>query len=67
MGYWGGVILLIIMFMLFEDSLGKIYIDIDLIFGFDLEKCEGMCVVGLIIVIWYVVFMILFFLWVKDD
>ena len=66
-GYWGGVVSLIIMLTLFEDSVGKTYIGIDPILGLDPEKREGTRAVGPVIAIWYAVFMIPFFLWVKDD
>lgn len=67
-GYWGGVVSLFIMLGLFaelEDGLtllGKAPA-----LGLDGSQMEGTRAVGPIIAIWYVIFIVPFFLWVRDD
>ncbi len=66
-GYIGGLIALIIMLLLLaEGKTGKTLIGIDPIFGFDAASREGTRSVGPLTAIWYAVFMIPFFLWVKE-
>jgi MFS transporter, UMF1 family len=65
-GYAGGVIALIIMLTLFSDDGGKTLIGIDPILGLDAAEREGTRAVGPLSAIWYVVFMIPFFLWVRE-
>lgn len=67
-GYWGGVVSLFIMLLLLaEGDSGKTLLGIDPIFGLDASTREGTRSVGPFIAIWYLVFMIPFFLWVRDD
>lgn len=67
-GYLGGLLALVLMLVLFAENAttGKTLIGIDPIFGFDSEAREGTRFVGPLTAIWYVVFMIPFFLWVKE-
>jgi MFS transporter, UMF1 family len=67
-GYLGGLIALAIMLALFAENsdTGKTVIGIDPIFGLDSESREGTRMVGPLTAVWYVVFMIPFFLWVRE-
>ncbi len=68
-GYWGGVLSLIIMLALFAESptSGKTMIGLDPIFGLDAAAREGTRAVGPFMSLWYLIFIIPFFLFVKDD
>ncbi len=67
-GYLGGIVSLAIMMLLFaENEFGKTYINIDPLFGLNVETREGTRFVGPFCAIWYMIFMIPFFLWVKTD
>ncbi|MDZ4096956.1 MAG: MFS transporter [Paracoccaceae bacterium] len=67
-GYLGGVAALAIMLTLFVEmgGQGKTLIGIDPIFGLNAAAREGTRAVGPFTAIWYVVFMVPFFLWVKE-
>lgn len=66
-GYLGGIFALIIMLtLLAEGSNGKTLIGIDPLFGLDPAQREGTRAVGPLTAIWYAVFMIPFFLWVRE-
>ena len=66
-GYVGGLLTLIIMLLLFaEGGNGKTMLGIDPIFGLDASAREGTRFVGPFSAIWYAIFMIPFFLWVRD-
>lgn len=66
-GYWGGVLSLFIMLLLFaENDSGKTLIGIRPILGLDPETREGTRSVGPFIAIWFALFMIPFFAWVKE-
>ncbi len=67
-GYLGGMITLIIMLLFLAESAttGKTFIGLDPIFGLDPDQREGTRAVGPLTAIWYAVFMIPFFLWVRD-
>lgn len=66
-GYVGGLLTLIVMLALFaEGSDGKTMLGSDPLFGLDAEAREGTRFVGPFSAIWYAVFMIPFFLWVRD-
>jgi UMF1 family MFS transporter len=66
-GYWGGVLSLSIMLLLFvEQDTGKTLMERDPAFGFDATQREGTRVVGPFLAIWFAVFMIPFFLWVRE-
>ncbi len=66
-GYWGGLISLFIMLLLFaENEAGKTMLGISPLFGFDAEAREGTRFVGPFSAIWFAVVMTIFFLWVKE-
>ena len=66
-GYWGGVVSLAIMLLLLaENAAGVTLLGQPPILGLDPEAREGTRSVGPVIAIWYAVFIIPFFLWVRD-
>lgn len=67
-GYVGGLITLILMLVFFAESAatGKTFVGLSPLFGLDPEAREGTRFVGPLTAIWYAVFMIPFFLWVRD-
>ena len=67
-GYLGGLIALVIMLLLFAENAktGKTLIGLDPLFGLNAEEREGTRFVGPFSALWYVVFMIPFFLWVRE-
>lgn len=67
LGYAGGVLALFIMLLLFaEGESGKTLIGMDPLFGLDAGAREGTRFVGPFTALWYLLFMIPFFLWVRD-
>ena len=68
-GYWGGVLSLALMLLFFAESAttGKTMIGMSPMFGLDADAREGTRAVGPFIAIWYAVFIIPFFLFVRDD
>ena len=67
-GYWGGVVSLFIMLLLFaENEEGVTLLGNAPLFGLDPEAREGTRFVGPFIAIWYIIFIIPFFLYVRDD
>jgi UMF1 family MFS transporter len=67
-GYVGGLVTLVVMLTLFAENAetGKTLIGIDPVFGLDAAQREGTRSVGPLTAVWYAVFMIPFFLWVRD-
>ena len=66
-GYLGGVVALALMLLLFaETPNGRTLAGIPPLFGLDPALREGTRFVGPFTAIWYVVFMIPFFLWVRE-
>jgi UMF1 family MFS transporter len=66
-GYVGGVVALILMLTLFaEGATGRTLIGIAPILGLDPETREGTRAVGPFTALWYVLFMVPFFLWVRE-
>lgn len=67
-GYLGGLLALIVMLVFFAESAttGKTLIGISPALGLDPEMREGTRAVGPLTAIWYMVFMVPFFLWVRD-
>ena len=67
-GYVGGLITLVLMLAFFAESgtTGKTFLGFTPPFGLDPEQREGTRFVGPLTAIWYAVFMIPFFLWVKE-
>jgi UMF1 family MFS transporter len=67
-GYWGGVSALFIMLLLLaENDQGVTLLGTAPLFGLDPEMREGTRSVGPFIAIWFAIFMIPFWLWVRDD
>lgn len=67
-GYFGGLISLAIMLALFvEQPNGKTLIGMDPIFGLDAAMREGTRFVGPFTAGWFILFMVPYFLWVRDD
>ena len=67
LGYAGGVVALFIMLLLLaEGENGKTLIGLDPLFGLDASAREGTRSVGPFTAIWYAIFMIPFFAWVKE-
>ncbi|QYZ68936.1 MFS transporter [Neotabrizicola shimadae] len=66
-GYAGGILSLILMLVFFvENSTGKTLVGLAPAFGLDPALREGTRAVGPFTAIWYIVFMIPFFLWVRE-
>ncbi|RMA43455.1 MFS transporter [Rhodophyticola porphyridii] len=67
-GYLGGFLALVIMLLLLAENAetGKTLIGIDPILGLDAGMREGTRAVGPLTALWFAVFMIPFFLWVKE-
>lgn len=67
-GYLGGLLALVIMLLFFAEGAdsGLTLLGTPPLFGLDTEAREGTRFVGPFTAIWYVVFMIPFFLWVKE-
>lgn len=66
-GYWGGFVSLVIMLLFFADDGGSTLLGGQPLFGLDSSVSEGTRFVGPFIAVWYLVFMIPFFLWVRDE
>ena len=67
LGYIGGILSLFIMLFFFFDDGGKTFIGLTPGFGFlDPDAREGTRAVGPLISIWFIVFMVPFFMWVKE-
>ncbi|MBA3911523.1 MAG: MFS transporter, partial [Rhodobacter sp.] len=67
-GYLGGLLALVLMLLFFAEGAvsGLTLLGTEPLFGLDPEAREGTRAVGPFVAIWYVVFMIPFFLWVKE-
>jgi UMF1 family MFS transporter len=66
-GYVGGLITLVMMLAFFaEGATGRTLIGLEPILGLDPALREGTRAVGPLTAIWYAVFMIPFFMWVKE-
>jgi UMF1 family MFS transporter len=67
LGYAGGVTALAIMLLFFaENEAGKTLLDRAAVFGLDPETRQGTRSVGPFTALWFAVFMIPFFLWVRE-
>ena len=68
-GYWGGVVSLIIMLAFFveDPATGLTRLGQAPLFGLDGAQLEGTRAVGPFIAIWFAIFMVPFFLYVRDD
>lgn len=68
LGYVGGVVSLFIMLLLFAESeTGKTLIGLTPPFGLDPEMREGTRFVGPFSALWFIIFMVPFFVWVRED
>ncbi|MCU0828083.1 MAG: MFS transporter [Tabrizicola sp.] len=67
-GYLGGLIALVIMlgFFVSNHETGRTYLGLSPLLGEDAETQVGTRFVGPFVALWYVVFMLPFFLWVKE-
>jgi MFS transporter, UMF1 family len=67
-GYLGGLVALVLMLVFFAESAttGRTVVGLPPAFGLDPDLREGTRFVGPLTAIWYVVFMIPFFLWVRE-
>ncbi|KNG93819.1 MFS transporter [Pseudaestuariivita atlantica] len=66
-GYWGGVLALFLMLLLFaENDQGVTLLGNPPPFGLDAEAREGTRLVGPFIALWFAIFMIPYFMWVRD-
>ena len=67
-GYLGGLLALILMLLFFAEGAesGRTFLGIEPMLGLDPEAREGTRFVGPFTAIWYAVFMVPFFLWVKE-
>ncbi len=66
-GYLGGLVSLIVMLTLIQETpSGTTLIGLAPIFGLDPAQAEGTRAVGPLTAIWYVVFMVPFFWWVRE-
>lgn len=66
-GYLGGFITLLILLLFFaEQGNGKTILGLDPLFGLDASLREGTRAVGPITALWYAVFMIPYFMWMRD-
>ena len=67
-GYAGGFVALLVLLLFFaEQGNGKTLIGLDPAFGLDASLREGTRAVGPITALWFAVFMIPYFLWVRDE
>ena len=67
-GYVGGLLALILMLGVFQinQATGRTMIGVPPLFGLDVAAREGTRIVGPLTALWYAVFMIPFFLWVRE-
>ncbi|MBZ8117814.1 MFS transporter [Roseovarius sp. LXJ103] len=67
-GYLGGLLALVIMLAFFAESgaTGRTFIGLEPPFGLDAEAREGTRFVGPLTGFWFLLFMVPFFLWVRD-
>lgn len=67
-GYTGGIVSLVLMLLLFAENgaTGKTLIGLDPLFGLDATAREGTRAVGPFTALWYALFMVPFFLWVRE-
>lgn len=66
-GYLGGVVSLFIALLLFvEQGSGKTLIGMDPLFGLDAAQKEGTRAIGPLVALWFAIFMVPYFLWVKE-
>lgn len=67
LGYWGGVVSLVVMLLFFAQSGdGPTLLGQPPALGLDMEAQEGTRAVGPFIALWYLVFILPYFLWTRD-
>ncbi|MGJ8610336.1 MAG: MFS transporter, partial [Octadecabacter sp.] len=68
-GYWGGVVALAIMLLFFVEQENGLtfFLEWQPAFGLDADQMQGTRFVGPFIAIWFAIFMVPFFLFVRDD
>ncbi|SFR34600.1 MFS transporter [Litoreibacter janthinus] len=67
MGYWGGLLALVFaLLFLAENNEGRTLIGISPLGGLDSTSREGTRFVGVFSALWFIVFMVPFFIWVRD-
>ncbi|QBF29817.1 MFS transporter [Thalassococcus sp. S3] len=67
-GYVGGVLALVVMLLLFQaGENGRTMAGLTPLFGLDTETGADTRIVGPLAAVWFAVFMIPFFLWVRDE
>lgn len=69
-GYWGGVVALFVMLLFFfeaNEETGTTLLGTAPAFGLDPAEREGTRIVGPFIAVWFMVFMIPYFLWVREE
>ncbi|MGR3291751.1 MAG: MFS transporter [Paracoccaceae bacterium] len=66
-GYWGGLVSLFIILLFFaENDSGKTLIGLAPLFGLDAVMREGTRFVGPFSAVWYLIFITVFFYWVRE-
>ncbi|MCX7888529.1 MAG: MFS transporter [Rhodobacteraceae bacterium] len=67
-GYLGGIVALVIFLAFFAENsaTGRTLIGIEPVLGLDAARREGTRAVGPFVALWYVLFMVPFFLWVRE-
>jgi len=67
-GYLGGLVALVLMLVFFAEgaATGRTFVGLPPAFGLDADMREGTRFVGPLTAIWYILFMVPFFLWVRD-
>ena len=66
-GYLGGVFsLILVLALIVEQGNGLTIIGLEPIFGLDPEKREGTRATGIVTALWFAVFMIPYFMWVRE-
>ncbi|WP_428927448.1 MFS transporter [Marinibacterium sp. SX1] len=67
-GYVGGLLALVVMLVFFAESAetGRTFVGLAPGLGLDPDQREGTRFVGPLTALWYIVFMVPFFLWVRD-
>ena len=66
-GYLGGVVsLILVLALIVEQGNGLTIIGLEPIFGLDPEKREGTRATGIVTALWFAVFMIPYFMWVRE-
>ena len=66
-GYLGGVVsLILVLALIVEQGNGLTIIGLEPVFGLDPEQREGTSATGIVTALWFAVFMIPYFMWVRE-